>query len=186
MNENSVLETVKTNMDKTLQIFYEEISVLKGSRVSPLFIDKQQFISSTGKQMLISHAANVYSSGQMIMIEPFYDEEKKFILKSLSSSRVFSELGLYPTSVENGIKIPLPSITGESIQKLGKLAEDVGEKMKIALRDIRRKSIKDLEKLKLSKNEEKVALKKLEETVTTYMNKVETEVNKKKLEFKRS
>ena len=186
MNGNSILETVKENMTKTLQVFYEEISVLKGLRVSPLFIDKQQFVSSTGKQMLISHVANVYSSGQMIMIDPFYEEEKKFILKSLSSSRVFMDLGLYPMSVENGIKIPLPSITGESVQKLGKLAEDVGEKAKIALRDIRRKSIKDIEKLKLPKDEERKTLKKLEETVVDFISKIESEVNKKKLEFKRS
>ena len=98
-----------------------------------------------------------------------------------------SELGLNPQIDGQLIRLPVPELNEERRTELKKLIKSMGEKCKIAIRNIRRDGNEDLKKLlkskEISEDEEKSFQKKIQDITDKHIVVVENKVSSKEKEI---
>ena len=72
-------------------------------------------------------------------------------IKDIERALQLSDLGLTPSNDGNLIRLTIPQLTQERRKELSKLVGKLTEDGKIALRNVRRDALKDLEKLEKDK-----------------------------------
>jgi len=94
-----------------------------------------------------------------------------------------SDLGLNPTNDGKVIRLPIPPLTQERRKQLAKSMGHIGEQHRVAVRQVRHDAndqIKAcLKDKKISEDEEKDALKRVQDMTNQYTEKIE-ELQKKK------
>ena len=96
-----------------------------------------------GTQTPISQVASVsVPDSNSLLITPW---DKTFIVKLDKVIRE-SDLGLNPQTTDESIRIPLPPLTEERRKDLIKILKNMGEKGRVAIRNIRREANEELKK----------------------------------------
>jgi ribosome recycling factor len=115
----------------------------------------------------------------MIVIQPWDPSTIAAIEKAILTS----DLGLNPTNDGKVIRLPIPPLTQERRKQLAKSVAHIGEQHKVAVRQVRHEANDQLKTYlkgkKISEDEEKDALKKIQEMTNVYTEKIE-ELQKKK------
>ena len=98
-----------------------------------------------------------------------------------------SELGLNPQIDGQLIRLPVPELNEERRTELKKIIKSMGEKCKIAIRNIRRDGNEDLKKLlklkEMSEDDEKSYQKKIQEITDKHTISVDAKVSSKEKEI---
>ncbi|KAK9268458.1 hypothetical protein L1049_000209 [Liquidambar formosana] len=101
-----------------------------------------------------------------------------FSLKAIEKAIVSSDLRLIPNNDGEVICLPLPQLTSDRRKELSKVVAKQAEEGKVALRNIRRDTIKAYKKLemekKLSEDNVKDLSSDLQKVIDEYMKKIET------------
>ena len=78
---------------------------------------------------------------------PRSNSHDRSAIKDIERALQMSDLGLTPSNDGNIIRLTIPQLTQDRRKELAKLVGKLSEDGKIALRDVRRDALKDLEKL---------------------------------------
>ena len=127
-------------MQTTLDVLSEDLLGIRTGRASPALIEKLQVEYYGSPLSLIQVATISVPEARQLMIRPFDNSS----LKAIERAILASDLGLTPSNDGKVIRLNLPPLTEERRRDLVKMVNNRLEDARVAIRNIRRDTIKDL------------------------------------------
>lgn len=161
-------------MKKSIAALHDEFNTIRTSRASASLFDKIK-IDYYGTPTPLSQAATVsVPEARLVVIQPW----DKGMLNEIEKAIQKSELSVNPNNDGKVIRINIPPLTEERRKDYVKLAKNMGESSKVAVRNIRREANDDLKKqLKnsdISEDDEKRGIDDIQKLTDKYV----AEINK--------
>lgn len=173
----------QTKMDKTLKVLKEELAGIRAGRANPRVLDKIT-VDYYGTPTPINQLANIaVPEARQITIQPWDAKTLNDIVKAIQ----MSDLGLNPNNDGKMIRLVFPPLTEERRHDLTKEVRKLGERDKVAIRQIRRDAIetyKKKEKAKeITEDDLKDSEKDIQKLTDEYIDKVDKIVEEKVAEI---
>ena len=170
-------------MDKAIEVFSKELSSLRTGRANAGMLDLVK-VEVYGQLMPISQVGSITTpEPRMINIQVWDLNNIPLIDAAIKKS----DLGLNPQIDGQLIRLPIPELNEERRIELKKLIKSIGEKCKVAIRNIRRDGNEDLKRLLKSKDigedEEKTNEKKIQAITDDHIKLVDDRVALKEKEI---
>ncbi len=163
-----IINSSKDKMEKSVEHFKGEIASLRTGRVSSALVDDIK-VNYFGQKMPISQIASVaVQPPSTIVIKPW----DKSALEHIGNAISASPLGIAPIAEADFIRINIPALTQERREQLIKLLGQKSEEAKIAIRQEREQTIKNIGALDLSEDDEKKAKDEIQKIVNEYNVKI--------------
>ena len=197
-----IYENAKEYMQKSLQSLQKDFATLRSGRVSVNILDNVR-VNYNCSSVLCYNIANLrqlclraiiinsniikdiyaYSTATTIVINPW----EKPLLKDIEKAIQEANIGVNPNNDGECIKLFFPPMTSEQRKDIAKQAKAMGEKAKIAIRNIRQDSnnaIKKLEKEKaITTDESKKGSDEIQKITDEYIKKIDAMVKTKEEEI---
>jgi len=178
-----VLKELERKMKLSIDHFRKELAKLRTGRASiHLFEDIK--INYYGQLLPINQVATLaVPDPTMVTIHPWDPNVLETIEKAIRSS----DLGLNPINDGRILKVPIPPLDEERRREMAKKVRKMLEEEKTVLRNLRRESKEEIEKMekeKLITEDEKFdGLEKLQEILDEYIEKLEQMAEAKEKEI---
>jgi ribosome recycling factor len=144
MDIQEIMLDSEDRMDKSLQVFREELSKIRTGKASTGLIEKIE-INLYGTNMPLNQAANLLApEARLLMIQP-YD---KNAIPAIEKAILQSDLGLNPVNDGTVVRIAIPPLTEERRKELVKVVHQKAEEARTAVRQIRRDANEHIKQLK--------------------------------------
>jgi ribosome recycling factor len=131
-----------SKMDKSIQSLKKDISTLRTGRANANMLDTIK-VDVYGQLMPIEQLATVsVPEARLISIQVWDKANTNLIENSIQKS----DLGINPQTDGQIIRLRIPDLTEERRKDLIKVLKNMGEKGKIAIRNIRREANEDLKR----------------------------------------
>jgi len=127
-------------MKGAVQALEEDLAGIRTGRASPALVERIQVEYYGVLTPLIQLASISVPESRSLLIKPFDASS----LKAIERAILTSELGLTPNNDGKTIRLNLPPLTEERRRELVKVVHHRLEEARVAIRNIRRDSIKDL------------------------------------------
>ena len=137
-NENNY----SSKMNKSIQSFKKEISTLRTGRANINMLDTIK-VDVYGQLMPVDQLATVSVPEARLISIQVWDKSN---INSIESAIQKSELGINPQIDGQIIRLRIPDLTEERRKDLIKVLKNMGEKFKVAIRNIRREANEELKK----------------------------------------
>lgn len=144
---DDVKADAENRMKKTLEAFKRELTGIRTGRASPALVEPLKvdyYGAPTPLQQLASVSA---PEARLLVIKPF----DQSALSAIEKAILKSDLGLTPMNDGKVIRLPIPQLTEERRRDLTKVVRKHTEETHIAIRNIRRDALKDLEEMEKEK-----------------------------------
>jgi ribosome recycling factor len=169
----------KAKMDKTVNVLKEELGSIRAGRANPHLLDKLT-VNYYGTPTLINQIANIQvPEARQMIIQPWDAKILNDIVKAIQ----MSDLGLNPNNDGKVIRLVFPPLTEERRVDLTKEAKKLGERDKVAVRQIRRDAVeffKKQEKAKeITEDDLKTAEKDIQKITDDFIEKIDKVVQVK-------
>ena len=129
-------------MDKTIQSLKKDISTLRTGRANSNMLDAIK-VDVYGQLMPIDQLATISVPEARLISVQVWDKSNLTLVDSAIQK---SELGINPQIDGQIIRLRIPDLTEERRKDLIKVLKNMGEKGKIAIRNIRREANEELKK----------------------------------------
>ena len=178
---NEKLYSIK--MDKAIEVFTKELSSLRTGRANASMLDLIK-VDVYGQQMPINQIGSITTpEPRMINIQVWDQNNVNLIDAAIRKS----ELGLNPQIDGQLIRLPIPELNEERRTEIKKMIKSIGEKCKVAIRNVRREANEELKKLLKSKeigeDEEKLSEKNVQNITDKHISIVDDKVSSKEKEI---
>jgi ribosome recycling factor len=141
------LDDFKARMEKSMDVYKKELSVLRTGRASAALIDDIT-VDYYGTPTPIAQVAQVaVPEASQLTIKPY----EKTLLGDIEQAINAANIGISPTNDGEMVRLNVPSLTEETRKDLAKKVKGFAEAGKVAIRNIRRDAndvIKKAEKAK--------------------------------------
>mgnify|MGYP006081179721 FL=1 len=137
-NENNY----SLKMEKTIHSLKKDISTLRTGRANPNMLDTIK-VDVYGQLMPIEQLATISVPEARLISVQVWDKSNTTLVDSAIQK---SELGINPQIDGQIIRLRIPDLTEERRKDLIKVLKNMGEKGKIAIRNIRREANEELKK----------------------------------------
>ena len=135
-------------MDKSIEAFTKELSSLRTGRANSAMLDLVK-VDVYGQQMPINQIGSITTpEPRMINIQVWDANNVPLVDAAIQKS----DLGLNPQIDGQLIRLPVPELNEERRTELKKIIKSIGEKCKVAIRNIRREANEELKKKLKDKN----------------------------------
>ncbi len=141
---DEALLDAEEKMEKAVAVARDDLAFIRTGRANPgMFarINVEYYGTPTPITQLCS--INV-PEARMVVIKPYEAGQLRAIEDSIRNS----DLGVNPTNDGNVIRVSIPQLTEERRRDLVKQAKAKGEDAKVAVRNIRRKTMEELGRIK--------------------------------------
>tara|TARA_B100001093_G_scaffold468033_1_gene487671 strand:- start:480 stop:1055 length:576 start_codon:yes stop_codon:yes gene_type:complete len=170
-------------MDKTISSFKKEISTLRTGRANSSMLDMIK-VDVYGQQMPINQIATVsVPEARMISVQVWDQTNVVLVDKAIKES----DLGINPQIDGQIVRIRIPDLTEERRKDLIKVLKGMGEKNKIAIRNIRRDANEDIKKLlkdkKLTEDQSKLSEKNIQKITDDNVSNIDKILEEKEKEI---
>ena len=161
-----MLEKDKYNnkMTKTYDVFQQELSSLRTGRANANMLDLVK-VDVYGQKMPINQLGSITTPEPRCINIQVWDTNNVALIDSAIKK---SDLGLNPQIDGQLIRLPVPDLSEERRSEIKKLIKSMGEKCKVAIRNIRREANDELKKLLKEKQISEDELKKDEKVIQEY------------------
>ena len=129
-------------MDKSIQSLKKDISTLRTGRANTNMLDTIR-VDVYGQLMPIDQVGTVSVPEARLISIQVWDKANIHLIESAIQK---SELGINPQTDGQIIRLRIPDLTEERRKDLIKILKNMGEKGKVAVRNIRREANEDLKK----------------------------------------
>ena len=129
-------------MDKSIQSFQKDISTLRTGRANANMLDTIK-VDVYGQLMPIEQLATISVPEARLISIQVWDKAN---ISLIDSTLQKSELGINPQIDGQIIRLRIPDLTEERRKDLIKRLKNMGEKSKVAIRNIRREANEELKK----------------------------------------
>jgi len=135
------VKEARRHMQKTIDVFKEELGGIRAGRVSPTLIEKVE-VMAYGQPMELRQVALISVQGSTtLVVQPFDQSTHDAIFKALE----MANLGAMPTSDGRIIRINFPPMSQERRAEMIKIVHKFAEEAKVAIRNIRRELNKQVD-----------------------------------------
>jgi len=143
MTVDSALKAATEKMDKAISVLKDELAGVRTGRATPALLQRV-IVDYYGTPVPIQQLASFsVPEPRTLMISPF----DRNAIASMEKSIMSSDLGITPSNDGTVIRLSFPPLTEERRKELIKLVHHRGEEGRVAVRNIRRHSKEELEKL---------------------------------------
>lgn len=171
---NDVYKEAEARMKGAIQSLEEELSGIRTGRASPALIERLPVEYYGVSTPLVQLATISVPEPRMLLIRPFDSSS----LKAIERAILASDLGLTPNNDGKTIRLILPPLTEERRRELVKIVHNRVEEARIAARNVRRDSIRDLRELQQEKLISEDELQKGEAELQKITDRYIEEINK--------
>jgi ribosome recycling factor len=142
-----IYKEAESRMKGAIQALEEDLAGIRTGRASPALVEKLP-VEYYGTQMPLLQLASInVPEPRSLMIRPFDASSLKAIERAIRTS----DLGLNPNNDGKAIRLNLPPLTEERRRDLVKVVHNRVEEARVAVRNVRRDSIKDLREFEQEK-----------------------------------
>lgn len=142
-----IRKTAEQKMHKTVEALKHDLTKIRTGRAHPGLLDHIH-VEYYGSMAPLSQVAQVgLGDARTITVQPW---EKKMVAVVEKAIRD-SDLGVNPASHGDVIRVPMPPLTEERRRDLVKVVHNRVEEARVAARNVRRDSIKDLREFEQAK-----------------------------------
>jgi ribosome recycling factor len=140
---DSALAEAGGKMDKAVSVLKEELAGIRTGRATPALLSRLS-VDYYGTQVPIQQLASFsVPEPRTLVIQPF----DKNAISAMEKAILASDIGITPSNDGQVIRLGFPPLTEERRKDLIKLVHHRGEEGRVAVRNIRRHSKDELEKL---------------------------------------
>jgi ribosome recycling factor len=173
------LDAARKGMEKCVDDMRQNLATIRTGRASVSVLDHIQ-ANYYGTPTPLNQMASLSTPDPtLIVIQPWDPSTISAIEKAIQAS----DLGLNPTNDGKVIRLPIPPLTQERRKQLAKSVGHICEQHRVAIRQVRHEANDQLKaclkEKQVSEDEQKDALKKVQDMTNAYIEKVE-ELQKKK------
>lgn len=170
---NDILEYHEDRMKSTKSVFEDDLIGIRGNRASTGLVDRLM-VDYYGQETELRKLANISTPEPMtIAIRPF----DPTVVAAIETAIQKANIGVNPNSDGNMIHLNMPSLTRERrielVKALGKRTEDA----RIAIRNIRRDAMKDVQELEkegeIGEDDSKRGQEKVDELTKSYISQMD-------------
>ena len=170
-------------MEKSIQSLKKDISTLRTGRANTNMLDTIK-VDVYGQMMPINQLATISVPEARLISIQVWDKSNINLIEGAIQK---SELGINPQIDGQLIRLRIPDLTEERRKDLIKILKNLGEKGKVAIRNIRREANEDLKKKLKDKNiseDENANFEKTVQNLTDkYIELIEKILNEKEKEI---
>ncbi len=176
-------DTYTLKMSKTLEVFFKELSGLRTGRANASMLDIIK-VDVYGQKMPINQLGTISVPEPRTINIQVWDEGNVSLIDSAIKK---SEIGLNPQIDGQLVRIPIPDLSEERRSEIKKIIKTLGEKCKVAIRNVRREANDQLKLLtkekKISEDENKSFEKVIQKIVDDQIKKIDDKVSQKEKEI---
>ncbi|WP_059020709.1 ribosome recycling factor [Mycobacterium sp. M26] len=170
-------------MEKAVAVARDDLSSIRTGRANPGMFARVA-VDYYGSMTPITQLSSVnVPEARMVVIKPYEASQLKAIEDAIRNS----DLGVNPTNDGNVIRVSIPQLTEERRRDLVKQAKSKGEDAKVSVRNVRRKAMEELARIKkdgeAGEDEVSRAEKDLDKTTHTYVAQIDELVKHKEGEL---
>jgi ribosome recycling factor len=178
-----ISEDAKRRMDKSMEVLQKELASIRTGRASLSLLDHIR-VDYYGTPTPLNQVANLaVPEPNLITVQPWETPMLEKIDKAIRSS----DLDLNPANDGKILRLPIPSLTEERrkslVKQVGKIAEESRTSIRQVRRDVNDRLKKLLKDKEISEDDEKRALKEVQDLTDAHIKKVDDAVKKKEQEL---
>ena len=178
-----ISEDAKRRMDKSMEVLQKELASIRTGRASLALLDHIR-VDYYGTPTPLNQVANLaVPEPNLITVQPWETPMLEKIDKAIRSS----DLDLNPANDGKILRLPIPSLTEERrkslVKQVGKIAEESRTSIRQVRRDVNDRLKKLLKDKEISEDDEKRALKEVQDLTDAHIKKVDDAVKKKEQEL---
>lgn len=180
---DSTIQDAEQRMTKSLSALEEELAGLRTGRASAALFDRIR-VEYYGTPTPLNQVASVsVPEPRLVVIQPW----DKALLSEIEKAIQSSELSLNPSNDGKVIRISIPPLTEERRKELVKLAKNIAEQSRVAVRNVRRDANDELKKKEkagdISEDDLKRGEERIQKLTDTYVEKINEIVSAKESEI---
>jgi len=184
MTVETALKDAADKMDKAAGVLKDELAGVRTGRATPASLNRI-VVDYYGTMVPINQLAGFsVPEPRTLMIQP-YD---KGAISAMEKAIQASDLGITPSNDGSVIRLTFPPLTEERRKELVKVVHHRGEEARVAVRNIRRHSKEELERLEregtISEDDLIRAEKELQKLTDKHVSDVDVVVEHKEAELK--
>ena len=180
---DAALFDAEEKMEKAVSVARDDLASIRTGRANPGMFNRIN-IEYYGSMTPITQLSSInVPEARLVVIKPYEASQ----LRSIEDAIRNSDLGVNPSNDGNVIRVSVPQLTEERRRDLVKQAKGKGEDAKVSIRNIRRKAMEELARIKKDGDagEDDVARaeKDLDKSTHTYTAQVDDLVKHKEGEL---
>lgn len=141
---DETLFDAEEKMEKAVSVARDDLSSIRTGRANPGMFSRLN-IDYYGAQTPITQLSSInVAEARLVVIKPYEANQLKAIEDAIRNS----DLGVNPSNDGVVIRISIPQLTEERRRELVKQAKSKGEDAKVSVRNIRRKAMDELARIK--------------------------------------
>jgi ribosome recycling factor len=177
------LSDATQRMDKSVEATHEHFNSVRTGRASPALLDRIQ-IDYYGTPTPLKNIATInVPEPRLLTIQPFDPSAMKQIERAIQES----DLGLTPSNDGKIIRLPIPQLTEERRKEYVKLARQMAEEGRVAIRNVRRDVMRHLEDLvkngEVGDDEERAAETRVQKLTDEHVARIDELLKRKEAEI---
>jgi ribosome recycling factor len=180
---DEALFDAEEKMEKAVSVAKDDLGGIRTGRANPGMFNRV-VVEYYGSPTPITQMASItVPEPRMVVIKPYEQGQ----LQTIETAIRNSDLGVNPTNDGTIIRVVIPQLTEERRRELVKQAKSKGEDAKIAIRNVRRKSMDELNRIQkdgeAGEDEVGRAEKELDKTTQKYVAQIDELVKHKESEL---
>ena len=169
----------ENKMKKVLENVINRLTTIRAGRANPALVNGIM-VEYYGVATPIQSLANITApEPKQLIIKPFDKSCIKAIEKAINEANI----GINPMINGEMVVLTIPELTEDRRREYVKLAKNIGEEGKVALRNIRQEAKDEIIKTKYPEDEEKLYIEDLQELINKYNKLIDEEISKKEAEL---
>ena len=141
---DELIKDARERMGKSVEATQGEFTSVRTGRASPSLLDRIM-VDYYGAQTPLKQMATINApEARLLSIQPYDKSSMKAIERAIQES----DLGLTPNNDGAMIRLQIPEMTEERRREMVKVARNVAEEGRVAIRNIRRDVMHDLRELR--------------------------------------
>jgi ribosome recycling factor len=178
-----LLSESQDKMDSSLKVLDNQLAGIRTGKASPALVENIQ-ATYYGAPTRIRDLANISTpEARLIVISP-YDPTA---LGEIERSILGANIGVTPVNDGRVVRVPVPELSEDRRKEMTKVASRQGEEAKVAIRNVRRDSNESAKKLqkdsKISEDDLKQVLDKIQKATDKSIEKIDAMVKAKETEI---
>src|SRR5215471_9873614 len=180
---DEALFDAEEKMEKAVSVAREDLSTIRTGRANPGMFSRI-VIDYYGTNTPITQLASInVPEARLVVIKPYEANQ----LHAIETAIRNSDLGVNPTNDGTLIRVAVPQLTEERRRELVKQAKHKGEEARVSVRNIRRKAMEELHRIRkdgeAGEDEVGRAEKDLDKTTHQYVTQIDELVKHKEGEL---
>jgi ribosome recycling factor len=170
-------------MEKAVAVARDDLASIRTGRANPGMFSRIA-IDYYGSMTPITQLSSInVPEARLVVIKPYEASQLRLIEDAIRNS----DLGVNPTNDGNVIRVSIPQLTEERRRELVKQAKSKGEDAKVSVRNVRRRAMEELHRIKkdgeAGEDEVGRAEKDLDKSTQQYVTQIDELVKHKEGEL---